>query len=69
MAVTVAGRMIRAFGTRAIRNMKNELANNICGCTQKPCDKTRDGGVTCEHEGRVYFVKGFNGCPWEKEKK
>lgn len=40
--------------------------DDFCKVGQRQCNKTSNGGISCTHNGKEYFVKGYEGCPWEK---
>jgi hypothetical protein len=38
----------------------------ICPCIKKECKSVNHHPGLCQHEGTLYFVHGYEGCPWEK---
>jgi hypothetical protein len=58
--------MKRAIAMDAERLNTEDTQISNCLCTGKACERIA-GPCICLHNGREYWVKGFKGCPWEKE--
>lgn len=37
-----------------------------CSCTETECPKVYDARGLCSDKGKIWFVRGFKGCPWVK---